>query len=199
MEVGAHVWLRHDSSRWGWVPAIITKKQDSQVGNINVINLTLENDSLFECSSFTQAGHVDDYYAEQEPFEIVMTVDPEQLKTADHDDIKLRNLPRRIQMASGKEDALGTNNAMNNIEISPSKAVDENVIGGVNDLIGLTHLHEPAILHALRLRYDSDIIYTSTGPILIAINPFKPMPLYTASVMDQYRRQGEQAHSQKSL
>lgn len=45
--------------------------------------------------------------------------------------------------------------------------------GGVDDLIGLTHLHEPAILHALRLRYDADIIYTSTGPILLAINPFK--------------------------
>jgi myosin heavy subunit len=25
----------------------------------------------------------------------------------------------------------------------------------------------------LRLRYDVDIIYTNTGPILLAINPFK--------------------------
>jgi myosin-5 len=65
-------------------------------------------------------------------------------------------------------------------------------VGGVNDLIGLTHLHEPAILHALRLRYDSDIIYTSTGPILIAVNPFKRMPaLYQTETMENYRIQGE--------
>jgi myosin V len=37
----------------------------------------------------------------------------------------------------------------------------------------LTHLHEPEILYALQLRYDKDLIYTSTGPILIALNPFK--------------------------
>jgi len=61
-----------------------------------------------------------------------------------------------------------------------------------DDLIGLAHLHEPAILHALRLRYDDDVIYTSTGPILIAINPFKKMDrLYGERVMEGYRRAGE--------
>lgn len=34
---------------------------------------------------------------------------------------------------------------------------------GLDDLIGLTHLHEPAILHVLCLRYASNIIYTYTG------------------------------------
>jgi len=62
----------------------------------------------------------------------------------------------------------------------------------VHDLIGLTHLHEPAILHALRLRYDSDIIYTATGPILIAVNPFKGMEyLYSDEIMERYRVEGE--------
>ena len=55
----------------------------------------------------------------------------------------------------------------------PPTNINDTITGGVDDLIGLTHLHEPAILHALRLRYDADIIYTSTGPILLAINPFK--------------------------
>ena len=35
----------------------------------------------------------------------------------------------------------------------------------VDDLISLTHLHEPAILHAFEMRFAHDIIYTSTGPI----------------------------------
>ena len=74
---------------------------------------------------------------------------------------------------------------------SPSTHLDNHVVGGVDDLIGLTHLHEPAILHALRLRYDANIIYTSTGPILIAVNPFKPMPLYSEDMMDKYRAHGE--------
>ena len=39
----------------------------------------------------------------------------------------------------------------------------------VVDLITLNHLHEPAILTALRGRFDSDIIYTNTGPILLAV------------------------------
>lgn len=34
---------------------------------------------------------------------------------------------------------------------------------GVDDLIQLTHLHEPAILHVLCLRYSYNLIYTFTG------------------------------------
>ena len=37
----------------------------------------------------------------------------------------------------------------------------------------LTHLHEPAVVACLRSRYGADEIYTSTGPILLALNPFK--------------------------
>ena len=126
-----------------------------------------------------------------------MTVDPEQLKTADHEDIKLRNLSRSYQL---KDD--GSSSSLNGDDhgragsphsTSSSSTSSEAVVGGVHDLIGLTHLHEPAILHALRLRYDADIIYTSTGPILIAINPFKDMPLYNETVMEEYRLQGEEA------
>lgn len=43
----------------------------------------------------------------------------------------------------------------------------------VDDLTRLTHLHEPAVLSALQLRFEGDCIYTLTGPILIALNPFK--------------------------
>ena len=49
----------------------------------------------------------------------------------------------------------------------------EEAQGYPNDLITLTHLHEPAVVHCLRKRYNKDLIYTNTGPILIALNPFK--------------------------
>ncbi|KAJ1397200.1 P-loop containing nucleoside triphosphate hydrolase protein, partial [Ochromonadaceae sp. CCMP2298] len=45
----------------------------------------------------------------------------------------------------------------------------------VSDLCSLTNLHEPAILWVLQTRFLSDLMYTNTGPILIAVNPFKTL------------------------
>ncbi|CAD7943476.1 unnamed protein product, partial [Amoebophrya sp. A25] len=45
-----------------------------------------------------------------------------------------------------------------------------------DDLCRLICLHEPAILHSLQQRFSRDVIYTATGPILIAVNPFKTLP-----------------------
>jgi myosin-5 len=190
MELGAHVWLRKEASHWGWVPAIVTKKEPVTVSGVELINLTLNDDPNIEVTmpeegcggNYRRSGS--QYFNDEERFDVVVTVDPEQLKTADHDDIKLRNLPTSFHL-SGEDREAG-------VGISPSTHLDANVVGGVDDLIGLTHLHEPAILHALRLRYDADIIYTATGPILIALNPFKKMDIYSTQIMEQYCLQGEQ-------
>ena len=48
----------------------------------------------------------------------------------------------------------------------------------LSDLIDLPHLNEPSMLNSLKIRYKSDIIYTFTGPILIALNPFKEINIY---------------------
>lgn len=37
----------------------------------------------------------------------------------------------------------------------------------------LNHLHEPGVLWNLKKRYLNDDIYTYTGNILIAVNPFQ--------------------------
>src|SRR5687767_11699962 len=44
-------------------------------------------------------------------------------------------------------------------------------VSGVDDMTTLSYLHEPAVVHNLKTRYDFDIIYTYTGTILIA-SPF---------------------------
>jgi myosin heavy subunit len=64
----------------------------------------------------------------------------------------------------------------------------EVALKGVENMDDMIHLHEAAILHNLRLRFRQDQIYTSTGPILIAVNPFKRLPLYTDDVIKRYRR-----------
>lgn len=52
----------------------------------------------------------------------------------------------------------------------------------------LAYLNEPSVLWNLKARYQTDDIYTYTGSILIAVNPFAPMPhLYGLHMMEQYR------------
>ncbi|KAL0390935.1 UNVERIFIED_CONTAM: Myosin-11 [Sesamum calycinum] len=59
---------------------------------------------------------------------------------------------------------------------------------GVDDMTKLSYLHEPGVLHNLATRYQLNKIYTYTGSILIAINPFQRLPdLYDAQMMEKYK------------
>ncbi|KAI3409534.1 uncharacterized protein J3R85_019201 [Psidium guajava] len=59
---------------------------------------------------------------------------------------------------------------------------------GVDDMTKLAYLHEPGVLQNLRSRYDMNEIYTYTGSILIAVNPFTKLPhLYDSHMMAQYK------------
>ncbi len=56
------------------------------------------------------------------------------------------------------------------------------------DMTKLAFLHEPGVLWNLAQRYGASDIYTRTGNILIAINPFAQLPhLYSDSIMVSYR------------
>ncbi|KAK7267491.1 hypothetical protein RIF29_20165 [Crotalaria pallida] len=62
---------------------------------------------------------------------------------------------------------------------------------GVDDMTKLAYLHEPGVLDNLRSRYDINEIYTYTGSILIAVNPFIRLPhLYDSHMMAQYKGAG---------
>ncbi|KAL3506296.1 hypothetical protein ACH5RR_031678, partial [Cinchona calisaya] len=59
---------------------------------------------------------------------------------------------------------------------------------GVDDMTKLAYLHEPGVLQNLRCRYDMNEIYTYTGSILIAVNPFQRLShLYDNHMMEQYK------------
>lgn len=62
------------------------------------------------------------------------------------------------------------------------------ILDGVDDLMQLSYLHEPSVLYNLQYRYNQDIIYTKAGPVLIAINPFKEVPLYGNAYIYAYKR-----------
>ncbi|GJN17885.1 hypothetical protein PR202_gb04991 [Eleusine coracana subsp. coracana] len=60
--------------------------------------------------------------------------------------------------------------------------------GGVDDMTRLSYLHEPGVLDNLAVRYAKNIIYTYTGNILIAINPFQRLPnLVDVRTMEKYK------------
>ncbi|KAJ8318328.1 hypothetical protein KUTeg_003419 [Tegillarca granosa] len=55
------------------------------------------------------------------------------------------------------------------------------------DMANLTYLNEASVLHNLRARYFSGIIYTYSGLFCVAINPYRRLPIYTSSIVDKYR------------
>ena len=58
----------------------------------------------------------------------------------------------------------------------------------LQDMTTLSYLNEPGVLWNLKCRYVLDTIYTYTGSILIAVNPFQRLPhLYGPHMMEQYR------------
>ncbi|KAL6041784.1 Unconventional myosin-XIX [Balamuthia mandrillaris] len=60
------------------------------------------------------------------------------------------------------------------------------ILEGCDDLTCLSYMHEPAILHNLSIRYGVQQIYTFSGPILIAVNPYQKLPIYNKQMMSLY-------------
>eukprot|EP00397_Hematodinium_sp_SG-2012_P000332 GEMP01000332.1.p1 GENE.GEMP01000332.1~~GEMP01000332.1.p1 ORF type:complete len:1868 (+),score=475.57 GEMP01000332.1:93-5696(+) len=93
--------------------------------------------------------------------------------------------PKGIKIdVDGKDELIATST---NVMLRNHEEIGDEGVISLDDLTQLPHLHEPSILHALNLRYDLDTIYTSTGPILIAVNPFKQIAgLYDEKKLNGY-------------
>ncbi|XP_066568297.1 unconventional myosin-Vb isoform X1 [Amia ocellicauda] len=64
------------------------------------------------------------------------------------------------------------------------------ILVGENDLTALSYLHEPAVLHNLKVRFlESNHIYTYCGIVLVAINPYQQVPIYGEDVIYAYSGQ----------
>jgi len=59
-----------------------------------------------------------------------------------------------------------------------------------NDLVLLDVMSRPLILYNLRERFKNNEIYTNVGNILISLNPYKWLPLYTPEKLSEYINKG---------
>ncbi|EDV19560.1 uncharacterized protein TRIADDRAFT_51158 [Trichoplax adhaerens] len=57
----------------------------------------------------------------------------------------------------------------------------------VEDMADLTYLNEASVLHNLRDRYFSGLIYTYSGLFCVVVNPYKRYPIYTDEVVELYK------------
>ncbi|ANM63573.1 myosin 1 [Arabidopsis thaliana] len=67
------------------------------------------------------------------------------------------------------------------------------ILDGVDDLMQLSYLNEPSVLYNLNYRYNQDMIYTKAGPVLVAVNPFKEVPLYGNRYIEAYRKKSNES------
>ena len=66
------------------------------------------------------------------------------------------------------------------------------------DLTSLTHLHEPAVVYCLKRHYEQYSIYTYTGKILLALNPFQMLEnIYGEDIMEKYWGENMQKENQR--
>ncbi|CAK9003080.1 High molecular weight form of myosin-1 (High molecular weight form of myosin I) (HMWMI) [Durusdinium trenchii] len=91
---------------------------------------------------------------------------------------------------SGKVDREGYVVKVGPKESSRLERMDDQSLKMIENMVELKELNEAAILHNLRLRFAKNEIYTNVGTILVSVNPFKLLPLYTADVLEKYKTQG---------
>ncbi|XP_028846457.1 unconventional myosin-Ib isoform X8 [Denticeps clupeoides] len=62
----------------------------------------------------------------------------------------------------------------------------DNMIG-VGDMVLLEPLTEESFIDNLRKRFDHSEIYTYIGSVVISLNPYKSLPIFTADKVEEYR------------
>ncbi|WVZ81858.1 hypothetical protein U9M48_029189 [Paspalum notatum var. saurae] len=109
----------------------------------------------------------------------VWAEDPE-ICWVDGEVVKINGEDAEIQVTNGKKIVANLS------KLYPKDM--EAAAGGVDDMTKLSYLHEPGVLQNLAIRYELNEIYTYTGNILIAVNPFQRLPhLYDPHMMQQYK------------
>ncbi|XP_075035861.1 myosin-11 isoform X2 [Mixophyes fleayi] len=88
-----------------------------------------------------------------------------------------------IELENGKKMTIGKDDVQ---KMNPPK------FSKVEDMAELTCLNEASVLHNLRERYFSGLIYTYSGLFCVVVNPYKLLPIYSEKIIDMYK--GKKRH-----
>ena len=178
MEVNAKVWVR--DARSVWVQGRIT-------------NITVRSARIALTSKFSPGSGFGS-------LTLVSSVLLLQLNTKSESSIAVSlegssetrqiALPKSTAAAgsAGKPSALMEFDEIKLCNLIPHGHTELQAALGMHDLSQLMQLHEASILDAVHLRFTVDCIYTCTGRILLAVNPFKEVPLYSDEILSMYAR-----------
>lgn len=86
--------------------------------------------------------------------------------------IRVRNLQTQVETEVSKKEVKHRNS--------------QDCMRQCTDLIQLVYLNEASILHTIAARYYDDHIYTFNNSILMAVNPYKSLPLYSSNTIEYF-------------
>jgi myosin-5 len=111
-------------------------------------------------------------------------------------------VPNAANSASSDSLSKGSDSRDRTLQV-PASALEEHVLLAnltdhcPADLVTLEHFNEPTVVDCLRRRFDNGDVYTATGPVLLAVNPFCHVSnLYGDEVMERYWEKVEKASAE---
>ncbi|KAI9002018.1 P-loop containing nucleoside triphosphate hydrolase protein [Gaertneriomyces semiglobifer] len=79
------------------------------------------------------------------------------------------------------------NGTKRSVNINDTEKMNPPKFDKAEDMADLTYLNEASVVHNLKLRYLSNLIYTYSGLFLVAVNPYKRLPIYTDDIIKAYK------------
>jgi myosin heavy subunit len=73
------------------------------------------------------------------------------------------------------------------VDVSQTQQMNPPKFEKTEDMASLTYLNEASVLHNLKQRYYSGLIYTYSGLFCVAINPYRNLPIYTEHVVKMFK------------
>jgi myosin heavy subunit len=88
----------------------------------------------------------------------------------------------KVRTPAGEEIMLTTE------QTAALEPMDEQTLTAVEDLITLNELNEFSVLHQLRMRFGTELVCTQVSAIVVVINPFKWLPMFSEEVLAEYMK-----------
>lgn len=165
--------LRDERDIWGWCRARVTSNEKRQSIASNNVNGNASS-SPFGQVQLRRTNKAPQWKAsdvQPKTLSVTVTVDDPEFAPPELDRVSVSFVY----------------NTGDNSKVCPSNTWWQQNESPPEDLTSLEQLHEPAVVFCLQTRYKEDFIYTYTGKILLALNPFRAIDsLYGPDVMAQY-------------